>query len=66
VVLRAVVQSLPLGGVQALQAGSDPLGWVVPGLIASAAIHRGAGQTLTGLAAVTAATWWALIALGLL
>jgi hypothetical protein len=58
--LRALVELLsPVAGFV------DPLGLVVPGLIASALTEQGPGPTFTALITVTAATWWALIALGL-
>lgn len=53
--LAAAVRAVP---------APDPLGLVVPGLIASALVEQGPGPTLTGLVTVTAATWWILIAGG--
>jgi poly-gamma-glutamate biosynthesis protein PgsC/CapC len=64
VMLRAVAEAFVGSG--ATPPIWDPLGLVVPGLIASAALQQGLGQTLTGLITVTAATWWTLILVGLM
>jgi gamma-polyglutamate biosynthesis protein CapC len=64
VMLRAVAEGILGAGVAPPL--WDPLGLVVPGLIASACFQQGVGQTFTGLITVTAATWWALILVGVM
>ncbi len=57
VALRAAAEGVA-GRVTALH---DPLGLVVPGLIASSLLGQGFGPTATALVTVTATTWWALL-----